>query len=70
MLMLTPCSDRPKVPRVLLSQLICLRLGHTFNNVVVVAPQFLLVVLLEVEVHEGEHNHRIREHRDGAYMEC
>lgn len=67
--MLTYSSDRPQVPRVLLSQLVCLSLGHAFDNIVVVTPQLLLVVLLEIEVHEGEDDQRIGKHREGACIE-
>jgi hypothetical protein len=67
--MLICLSDRPHVPRVLLSQLVCLRLGHTFNEVIVITSQLLLVVLLEVEVHKGEDDQRIRKHRDGTCIE-
>jgi len=64
---LTYHSDRPKVPRILLSQLVCLRLSHALGEVVVVTPQLLLVIPLEVEVHEREDDQRICKHRNGAW---
>ena len=48
------CSNRPKIPRVPLSQLISFLLRHALGEMVVVTPQLLLVVPLEVEVHERE----------------
>lgn len=66
--MLNSRLDRPKVPWVLLAQLVCLRLGHALDDIVIITPELLPVVLLEVKVHEREDGQRICKHRDCAWI--
>ena len=62
-------SYGPKIPRVSLSELIGFILSHALDEVVIVTSQLLLVVPLEIEMHEREDAQRVDKHSDGTWNE-